>query len=174
VDQQENPVLQRLNLFQLQNVYTPMFDMTKVPNEQKEEFKKHAINKTFSIPGAIFLHFITFGIFTTIFCGLKHSKLPIIKPDDFSGGKAIGFLFIPLYNLYWIFVFWLRLADRINFQLRLRNQPAAVSKGLLTTAVIIMIIPYVGLLSWLILFPIVLGQIQSASNKLALEKITPY
>lgn len=164
-------IIQHLDSFQLQNVYTPMFDIMKIPNEQKEEFKRHSMFKTFPVALVVILHFLTSGIFTTIFMGLKHSKLPLIKQNDFSGGKAIGFLFIPFFNIYWFFVFWVRLADRINFQFRLRNQPNAVSKGLVITTLIIAIIPPLGLISGLILFPIFAGQIQSACNKLAIEKL---
>lgn len=164
-------IIQRLDSHQLQNVYTPMFNIMRIPNEQKEEFKRHSMFTTFPVALVVILHFFTIGIFTTIFMGLKHSKLPLIKQNDFSGGKAIGFLFIPFFNIYWFFVFWIRLADRINFQFRLRNQPNAVSRGLVITTLIIAIIPYLGLISGLILVPIIAGQIQSACNKLAIEKL---
>ena len=162
---------QRINPFQLHNVYTPMFDLRMVPNDQKEEFKRNSMFTTFPVALVVILHFITIGIFTTIYMGLKHSQLPMIKTDDFSAGKAIGFLFIPIFNIYWFFVFWTRLADRINFQFRLRNQPEAVSKGLVITSLIIAIIPYLGIISGIFLFPIFAGQMQSACNKLAVENI---
>ena len=158
----------RLDFFQLQNIYNPAFDVSKIPNEQKEEFKKHAMVTTFDTAAAVILHFVTLGIFTFIFFGLKHTKLPRIKSDDFSGGKAIGFLFIPFFNFYWVFVFWGRLVDRINFQFKLRNQPGPISKGLVITAVSIGIIPYLGIISWLFIYPIAVAQIQSACNKLAM------
>jgi hypothetical protein len=168
---ESQPVMTRLGISDLRNVYDQFFDIRRIPINQKEEFKKNTITTTFPVAVAILLHFLTLGLFTTIYCGLKHSKLPIIALDDFSGGKAIGFLFIPFYNLYWVFVFWIRLADRINFQYKLRNQPPQVSRGLVVTTVIIMIIPYLGLLSWLFLAPIVVGQIQSACNRLAMERM---
>ena len=111
------------------------------------------------------------GIFTTIFCGLKHSQFPLIKPDDFGAGKAIGFMFIPFFNIYWMFVFWLRLTDRINFQFKIRNQIAPVSRGLVLAALIVMFVPYLGMLvSGLILMPIAIGQIQSSCNTLAMHR----
>jgi hypothetical protein len=167
-EQGPGAAIQRLDFFQLQNVYTPGFDISKIPSEQKEEFKKHMMTSTYPTAAVVIFHFLTLGIFTVIYFGLKHTKLPRIKSDDFSGGKAIGFMFIPFFNFYWIFVFWIRLVDRINFQFKLRNQPEPVPKGLVITTVIIGIIPYLGLISWLILYPIVAGQIQSACNKLAL------
>ncbi len=162
---------QRLGFLQLQSVYNPYFDIRKIPPDQHEEFKIHALDTTFPVAVAILLHFVTLGIFTIIYFGLMHSKLPRIKSDDFSGGKAIGFLFIPFFNFYWIFVFWGRLTDRINFQYKLRNQPVPISKGLVITAVSLAIIPYVGILSWIFLMPIVVGTIQSACNRLVIEKM---
>jgi hypothetical protein len=159
-----------LDLFQLQNVYSPIFNIAKIPENQKEDFKRHAFISTFSVAAVVIFHFLTLGIFTTIYMGLKHSRLPLIKPNDFSAGKAIGFLFIPFFNIYWFFVFWLRLVDRINFQYRLRNQPDPISKGLMITTLIISLIPYLGLIGSLILLPICAGMIQSACNKLVLTK----
>ena len=149
--------------------YYPWLDVNSITVARREELKKHTMRETFSVAGAIVLHFLTLGIFTCIFMGLKHSKLPRVRGDDFGAGQAIGYLFIPFFNFYWIFVFWLRLADRINFQFRLRNMPPPVTRGLVLTAVIIGIIPYVGLISFLFLYPIVIGEVQGACNQLARE-----
>ncbi len=158
---------QGLETYQLMMVYDEGFDLNRVPAAQREGFKKHTLFEPFSVAGAIILHFVTLGIFTFIFMGLKHSRLPRIRPDDFSAGKAIGFLFIPFFNLYWIFIFWLRLTDRINFQFRLRNLPPPIARGLVLAAVIVGLIPYAGVVSWLALYPIVIAQIQGACNQLA-------
>ncbi len=157
-----------LDALQMSMVYQPQFEMTRLTAAQRELFKKNYLFETFSVGGAIALHYVTLGIFTFIFMGLKHSKLPKIHPDDFSAGKAIGFLFIPFFNIYWIFVFWLRLVDRINFQFRLRDLPMPISRGLTLAAVIVGIIPYVGFVSWLVLYPILVSEIQGACNQLAL------
>ena len=96
----------------------------------------------------------------------------MIRDNDFSAGKAIGFLFIPFFNFYWEFRFWIRLVDRINFQFKLRNQPMPLSRGLTLATVIMGVIPYVGLLSLIVFFPIIEGQIQNATNRLAKEFYT--
>ena len=57
-------------------------------------------------------------------------------------------------------------------QYRIRNQVGGVSKGLATATVILMIIPYIGMLSFLILAPIMAGQMQAACNKLAMLRMT--
>ena len=111
----------------------------------------------------------SFGLFTLIYQGLKFSKLPLVKPNDFRSGKAIGFMFIPFYNWYWVFRFVLSLTDRLNFQLRLRGEQPLVSRGLALTSCILWVIPYVGIVTWLLLMPIVAGQWQSATNRLADE-----
>ena len=161
-----------------QFVYEPAFNLAAVPSEQQAAFRTHRLDSTFPVAVAVLLHFLTFGLFTLIYHGLKHSRLPPIRMDDFRGGKAIGFMFIPFFNLYWLFVFWLRLTDRLNFQFRLRGLPWPVPRGLVLTACILQVIPYFGAISWLILIPIVSGYIQSAANQLvimgALEQTSPW
>lgn len=153
------------------DVYSKYFNMNNI-DVKEEDYTKNLFFDTFSVGVGILLHFLTFGIFTIIFCGLKHSKLPKIKSDDFSGGKAIGFLFIPFFNFYWLFVFWRRLAMRINFQFRLRNEKSPVSIGLATAICILTFIPYLGgAINFLVLMPILFSQIQSASNTLAIENM---
>ncbi len=153
-------------------VYEEHFNIKNLSSQEIDNYKKNLFFETFSSGEGILLHFLTLGIYTTIFCGLKHSKLPKVKSDDFSGGKAIGSLFIPLYNFYWLFVFWRRLVLRINLQFRLRNEQPPVSLSLATTICILTFIPYIGvLINYLILKPILFSQIQSASNKLATENI---
>jgi hypothetical protein len=73
----------------------------------------------------IFLHCITLNIFPIIRFNLMHGRMPRLRPDDPSAGKAIGFLFIPFFNLYWFFFTYLRLVTRINEQRVLRGLPAA-------------------------------------------------
>jgi len=149
----------------LEHAYEQYFNVNVLAPEMRESLKRHGMKK-FPTAVAILLHFVTLGIFTIIYYGLKHSELPKVKADDFSAGKAIGFLFIPFYNIYWEFKFWLRLCDRINFQFRLRNLGSPVPRGLLLATIIVGLIPYVNLISWAILLPISIGFIQSAINKL--------
>ena len=167
------PVSGRLKWEQLELIYSPEFDLSQLPEEQRKELSKHKFNSTFSTALVIILHFLTLSIFTMIYFGLKHSKLPLIRDNDFGAGKAIGFSFIPFFNLYWDFRFWLRLVNRINFQFKLRNQPMPLSRGLTLATVIMGVIPYVDLLSLIVFFPIIAGQIQNATNRLAKEFYMP-
>lgn len=161
----------RTQTFNLSSVYEEYFNVNKLNPQEINNFKKNLFFNKFSTALAILLHFFTLGIFTTIYCGLKYSKLPKIKSDDFGAGKAIGFLFIPFFNFYWIFVFWRGLAMRINLQFKLRNEQPPVSVGLATAICILIFLPYLGgFVNYFILMPILFSQIQSASNKLAHEK----
>jgi hypothetical protein len=140
---------------------------------QIEQFKRHGLT-SFPTWLAIVLHFLTLGLFTMIYQGLKFSKLPRVKQDDFEAGKAIGFLFIPFFNWYWIFRYLLGLTDRLNFQFKLRGQAPPISRGLALTTAIVGVIPYVNLLGWLFVMPFLLAQFQSATNQLALENEQAY
>jgi len=158
-------------------IYDPDFKIDSISEALMEECKKHSFREPFSVGLGIFLHYITLGIFTFIHCGLMHSKLPEISHKDFSAGKAIGFRFIPIYNIYWIFVFWEQLARRINFQFKIRNVPKPISVALADWTCVMRvlgIIPYVGYVTAsvaiFILFPILFSQVRSACNKLAVER----
>ena len=150
----------------LVDIYDPAFDLTNLSGQQRGEFGQHQFTCTFPTPVVILLHFITVGIFTLVYFGLKHSKLPMIKHDDFGAGKAIGFMFIPFFNLYWQFRFWLRLVDRVNFQFTLIGYQPPISRGLMLATIIVSLIPYVNLAS-VIMYPICIGEIQIATNRLA-------
>lgn len=152
------------------DVYNLAFDLSKLPDEQRSAFMQHQLKYTFPIDAVICMHFFTLGLFTLIYFGLMHSRLPMIKHDDFKAGKAIGFMFIPFFNLYWQFKFWLRLVDRVNFQLRLMGLPPTISvgmdRGLMLTTIIIGLIPGANLAALLIMYPVCIAQIQHACNKI--------
>ena len=116
---------------------------------------------------AILLHYLSLGVFTSIWINLMHGKMPKIRHDDPSAGKAIGFLFIPFFNLYWVFFTYHRLCRRINEQRQMRGLPPQAPPGLAVAMCILMIIPYIGLVSGLILAPIFVGIVQSSVNDLA-------
>jgi hypothetical protein len=121
---------------------------------------------SFPVAAVILLHYATCGIFSLIWLNLMHGKLPRVRSDDPSAGKAIGFCFIPFYNLYWIFFTYRRLCLRIDEQRDLYGLPPSSLRGMATTACIFQIIPYVNLIGYTIVSPIFIGQMQSSVNQL--------
>jgi hypothetical protein len=61
-------------------------------------------------------------------------------------GQAVGYMFIPFYNLYWIFAANLGLADAVDYTLGACNSPLRTPRGLITAACILQVIPYVNFL----------------------------
>jgi len=149
------------------NIYNPDLDLSGLANEERSAFLQHSFGFTFSVDAVIGLHLLTLGLFSLIHFGLKHSQLPMIKHDDFKARRAIGFMFIPFFNLYWQFRFWLRLVDRVNFQLRLRGLPFTVSRGLMLATIIVGLVPVANLAALLVMYPICIVQIERACNLLA-------
>ena len=150
-----------------ENIYEPTFDLITLSDEQRTEFCQHRlVASTMSPALAVFLSIITVGLFALIYYGLMHSDLPLIRDDDFRAGKAIGFMFIPFFNLYWQFRFWLRLVDRVNLQMRLRDYQVTISKTLMLWTIIIGLIPFANFAA-IVMYPICIYKIQVATNKLA-------
>jgi hypothetical protein len=118
------------------------------------------------VAAVVLLHFFTCGIFSLIWFGLVHGRLPKIRPDDPSAGKAIGFMFIPFFNLYWVFFSYLRLCDRIDEQRALYGLRPSNLRGFAITMCVILLIPYINILGGLIINPIFFGMMQSSINEL--------
>jgi hypothetical protein len=129
--------------------------------------------RAFPVAVAILLHYVTFGLFTFIWLNLMHGKICRVRADDPSAGRAIGFCFIPLFNLYWVFFACRRLCLRIDEQRDLYGLPAGNLRGLATAACIFQVIPYLNtLLGYTILAPVFLGMMQASVNELARTSAT--
>ena len=128
----------------------------------------------FPVPLLLVLNFVTINIFVTIWLLLMHGKMPKLRQDDPSAGKAIGFCFIPVFNLfYWSFFAYYRLVTRINEQRAMRGLPPAQLHTfviILCSLLIVTMIPFVGIpfsvLTGLILFPIFASLLQTSVNEL--------
>lgn len=128
---------------------------------------------SFPVAVVILLHFVTCGLFSFIYLNLMHGKLPRVRSDDPSAGRAVGFCFIPFYNLYWIFFSYRRLCLRIDEQRNLYGLPPSNLSGLATAACIFQVIPYLNILvGYTIITPIFLGLMQSSVNQLANKSAT--
>jgi hypothetical protein len=118
---------------------------------------------------AVLLHVLTFGVFSVVYYAGQGGRLPAIEPGDPSPQKAVGLFLVPYFNLYWMFAFPTRLADRINLQLRLRGEAPMVSQALVVASSISTAIFLVPVL-WI--FAVV--QMQQAINRIvALGPVTP-
>lgn len=160
-----NPIRPGYSL-NIPNAYDQSFDTGSLSQAEFDYASNHQFSSEFPVWVAILLHYISFGIFTMVRLGIDHGQLPLVKDNDFGTGKAIGFLFIPFYNFYWIFMFYVRLAKRMNFQFKLRGMQGPVPEGLAMARCILTFIPYIGYLNFLILSPIILGIQQAAVNRL--------
>lgn len=79
-------------------------------------------------------------------------------------GAALGFLFIPFFSLYWIFVVWGAWPARYNAYIQRHGiQAQQVGSGLFIAALLCGWIPLVGLVMW----AIVLGKVCGAVNALS-------
>lgn len=139
----------------------------QLPPAERERLRAHTLTP-FPTWAMVALHFITLGLFPLIYYSLQHDRLPKAEPDDPSAAKSIGFSFIPFLNLYWVIFNPLRITDRINLQYRLRGFPAEeVPRGLVMSAAIITLIPYINLVAgYLIFWPATLVLLQRAVNRL--------
>lgn len=145
----------------------PHLDPRYLPLPERARLAQHSLTR-FPVAAAVVLNILTLGLFGFFYYSAKHGRLPKAAADDPSAGKAIGFQFIPYFNLYWVFFNSRRLCDRLDLQMRLRGLPNVAPKAMMTTACIFSVIPYVGqALAMVIFWPIASGMLQSAINKVA-------
>ncbi len=140
---------------------------TPLPNRPMAATSRPHQLTTFPVAAAVLLHFLTLGIFTLVWLNLMHGKMGRVRDDDPSAGKAVGFCFIPFFNLYWLFFTYRRLCLRLDEQRGLYALPPGNLRSLATTACIFQVIPYANLLlGYTIITPIFIGMMQSSVNQL--------
>jgi len=126
----------------------------------------------FPVVGAVLLS-IFVGPFATIYYGLVHGNLPKRRPDDPSAGKAIGFMFIPFFNLYWICFFWVRLCTRIDDERARVGLPPTAPRSLIVAMLwccLGLIIPILNILVFFavgIMAIVAIAKLQESINELA-------
>lgn len=76
-------------------------------------------------------------------------------------GKGVGFLFIPFFNLYWLFIAYVGLANDMNTYCRKQGVPAAgyVSSGLAISVCVLTLCTAIPYLSMFIGIPLVICEI---------------
>lgn len=126
----------------------------------------------FPVIGAVLLS-IFVHLFALIYYGLVHGNLPRRRPDDPSAAKAIGFSFIPFFNIYWICFFWVRLCTRINDESMRVGLPPAAPRTLVMAICWSFLGLFIPLLNILVIIALIvmvitaLVQIQTSLNRLA-------
>jgi hypothetical protein len=151
-------------------IYYSEFDVSTLSEAQRIEYNYHFVDSTLPIWAAVVSHILSLGIFSLIYYGIMHSKFPLIKKNDFDTPKAIGFMFIPLFNLYWTFRFWEHLGHKINLQYKLRNEKPPIENTFIMLTVASKFGHVIGFaISYLVLYPIMIARIQRACNTLAEE-----
>jgi len=81
-------------------------------------------------------------------------------------GRAIGFLFIPFYNLYWVFVANVGLCEAVNRTLLARGGQPRAPRGLAIAACVAHLVPYCNLLVAPILWAIYMFQVDGARREM--------
>jgi hypothetical protein len=143
----------------LQATALPLAERSRIANHQLRRFPVWATG---------ILNVITFGLFGLIHFGLMHDRLPRTASNDPSAGKAIGFQFIPYFNLYWLFFNGLRLCDRMTMQFRVRGIPRSAPRGLVLAASVLTVIPYVNIVIGIpIMWTITTCMLQHTVNQIA-------
>src|SRR5579863_4607888 len=132
---------------------------------ERQALSEHQL-EAFPVWAAGILHFISFGLFSIIFYGIQQGRMPRAANNDPTTGQAIGYQFIPFFNLYWTFFNSLRLCDRITLQYRLRGRDDEAPKGLVLASAVCSMIPYINFLSLMILWTISTCLLQSKINEL--------
>ena len=153
------------------DLYSPAIDPNQVlAPEQRAAYMQHRLQPGLAPWLVVVLSIFTFGIFGVIYLQIKQGQLPVVKADDPSTGRAIGFMFIPFFNLYWYFIVWPRLVDRINFQYRLRGQLPPINRGIVIPSLILALAGAFFIITlpvaW-VMFCVSASQIQAAANGLA-------
>jgi hypothetical protein len=84
---------------------------------------------------------------------IAESKMNELKPSIETPGKAIGYLFIPFFDLYWIFIAFGKLPKNLNAIANAKGIKEMMSESIgtvLAVLVILSIIPVIGYLTALI------------------------
>jgi len=106
----------------------------------------------------VFPALLAYFVLVLVWIAKSWAMLPPMARTTSSGrvvspGQAVGFLFVPFFNLYWYFVVSMGLCDALNRQLAAYGSPKRAPRGLALAASIVQVIPYVnfgiGPLLWL-------------------------
>ena len=92
--------------------------------------------------------------------------LPREFPDQQRFRDVAWKLLVPFFNLFWAYLAWLELADRLERELARLGHPRRLPRRLLTATFLLLPVPFLDLAA-LLLIPILAAWFQSAVNQLA-------
>jgi len=109
------------------------------------EFQSPFPIRSFPVAALILLHFLTLGLYSFFWITGTHGRLPKMKSDDPDGFKAVALCFVPFFNIYWLYVVYARLTQRINSFSIQHRLPAIIPE------------PFSYIMSTLIVIPVLMG-----------------
>lgn len=130
--------------------------------------------KTVPVWNIPFFLFLTLNLYWLFWLYRTVRELHDRDAIEITPGKAVGFGFIPFYNLLWIFILWGKIGKALS-QITLQNklpQPAIgvvwlAPIGLLIGFICDLVVPFTGTLLNIVMLSIVLCTVQSNMNQIA-------
>ena len=132
---------------------------------ERAVLSRHGL-RAFPIWATVVTHVFSLGIASWIRFNVMHDQLPKAEHDDPTAFKAIALHLAPYFNMYWVFFNGLRLTDRVNLQLRLRDEAPTIDRRIVIGAGVASVIPYVNFVLAPIVWLAVAIQMQRAVNRI--------
>ncbi|MBV9949297.1 MAG: hypothetical protein JOZ69_20780 [Myxococcales bacterium] len=93
---------------------------------------------------------IAYGVLMLVWVGMSWAMIPPAGRQTRNGtwvspGRAVGLLFVPFYNLYWVFAQSTGLCDALNRQLEAFGSAKRAPRGLAIAASVVQVVPYANL-----------------------------
>jgi len=116
---------------------------------QNSEFSKSsAVTGRIRSPLAPFgLGLITLGIYNLVWLYKiqEEMRTHALKAEITSGGKAVGLLFVPIFNIFWGIYLWFRVPSCVNI---MKSSCNTESDRMNAAIGLVMIIPFIGYIIW--------------------------